>query len=208
MPTSSPPFSPRQASRSRLFKEYKEVLREATADSEIRLICDENNIYKWAAYIKGPDDTPYVNGSFQLSLSVPEQYPLVPPTVKFVTRIFHPNVHFKVQVASCLLEKTPQGSQCSLNLGVSCSSSPPLLLFIFPLFLPFYTHFPPSPLPLPLSPSPFSLDTRRSVWTSLKAARSPAWMHQSVCQTHCTVLELPIPAVIVQYCTLLACSRR
>jgi len=26
---------------------------------------------------------------------VPEQYPLVPPAVRYRTRIFHPNVHFK-----------------------------------------------------------------------------------------------------------------
>ena len=26
---------------------------------------------------------------------MPEQYPLVPPAVRFATRVFHPNVHFK-----------------------------------------------------------------------------------------------------------------
>ena len=29
-------------------------------------------------------------------LKVPEQYPLVAPNVRFKTKIFHPNVHFKV----------------------------------------------------------------------------------------------------------------
>jgi ubiquitin-protein ligase len=29
-------------------------------------------------------------------MNVPEQYPLVPPSVRFRTKIFHPNVHFKV----------------------------------------------------------------------------------------------------------------
>lgn len=27
---------------------------------------------------------------------MPEQYPLVPPAVRFKTKIFHPNVHFRV----------------------------------------------------------------------------------------------------------------
>lgn len=31
-----------------------------------------------------------------MTLSVPEQYPLVPPAVRFKTKVFHPNVHFKV----------------------------------------------------------------------------------------------------------------
>eukprot|EP00850_Spirogloea_muscicola_P010775 SM000064S19797 [mRNA] locus=s64:538478:539601:+ [translate_table: standard] len=69
-----------QASKSRLFKEYKEVQRESTPDSDVRL---------------GPGDTPYAGGVFQLSLAVPEQYPLVPPQARFVTKVFHPNVHFK-----------------------------------------------------------------------------------------------------------------
>uniref|UniRef100_A0A166HW31 UBC core domain-containing protein n=1 Tax=Daucus carota subsp. sativus TaxID=79200 RepID=A0A166HW31_DAUCS len=71
-----------QASRARLFKEYKEVQREKSADPDIQLVCDDSNIFKWTALIK-------------LAFSVPEQYPLQPPQVRFLTKIFHPNVHFK-----------------------------------------------------------------------------------------------------------------
>ncbi|MCD7469520.1 hypothetical protein HAX54_008621 [Datura stramonium] len=84
-----------QASRARLFKEYKEVQREKTADPDIQLVCDDSNIFKWTALIKGPSETPYDGGVFQLAFSVPEQYPLQPPQVRFLTKIFHPNVHFK-----------------------------------------------------------------------------------------------------------------
>lgn len=84
-----------QASRARLFKEYKEVQRDKSGDSDIKLSCDDTNIFKWTALIKGPSETPYQEGVFQLAMTVPEQYPLVPPQVRFVTKIFHPNVHFK-----------------------------------------------------------------------------------------------------------------
>eukprot|EP00252_Welwitschia_mirabilis_P005786 TRINITY_DN1637_c0_g1_i1.p1 TRINITY_DN1637_c0_g1~~TRINITY_DN1637_c0_g1_i1.p1 ORF type:complete len:162 (-),score=23.86 TRINITY_DN1637_c0_g1_i1:208-693(-) len=84
-----------QQSRARLFKEYKEVQRDKSADPDIKLSCDENNIFRWTALIKGPTDTPYQEGAFQLSINIPEQYPLVPPQVRFITKIFHPNVHFK-----------------------------------------------------------------------------------------------------------------
>lgn len=47
-------------------------------------------------FIQGPSETPYEGGVFQLAFSVPEQYPLQPPQVRFLTKIFHPNVHFKV----------------------------------------------------------------------------------------------------------------
>jgi len=46
--------------------------------------------------VQGPADTPFKGGTFELLLNVPEQYPLAPPSVRYRTKIFHPNVHFKV----------------------------------------------------------------------------------------------------------------
>ncbi|KAE9448896.1 hypothetical protein C3L33_19193, partial [Rhododendron williamsianum] len=101
-----------QASRARLFKEYKEVQREKTADPDIQLVCDDSNIFKWNALVKGPSETPYEGGIFQLAFSVPEQYPLQPPQVRFLTKIFHPNVHFKVIVHSFLSFSFQTGEIC------------------------------------------------------------------------------------------------
>ncbi|MED6112531.1 hypothetical protein PIB30_062528 [Stylosanthes scabra] len=94
-----------QASRARLFKEYKEVQREKSADPDIQLVCDDSNIFKWTALIKGPSETPFEGGVFQLAFSVPEQYPLQPPQVRFLTKIFHPNVHFKEYVTYLNLDE-------------------------------------------------------------------------------------------------------
>ncbi|KAK8553527.1 hypothetical protein V6N13_062329 [Hibiscus sabdariffa] len=80
-----------QASRTRLFKGYKEVQRAKAADPDIQLVCDDSNIFKWTAVIK----TPYEGGVFQLAFAVPEQQPLQPPQVRFLTKVFHPNVHFR-----------------------------------------------------------------------------------------------------------------
>mmetsp|Transcript_12224 Transcript_12224/g.14609 ORF Transcript_12224/g.14609 Transcript_12224/m.14609 type:complete len:153 (+) Transcript_12224:275-733(+) len=81
-------------SRTRLFKELKEAQRNAK-ETDVELYPDDNNIFRWTAYLHGPADTPFAKGRFQLAISIPETYPLVPPTVRFVTKIFHPNVHFK-----------------------------------------------------------------------------------------------------------------
>ena len=35
---------------------------------------------------QGPSGTPYEGGTFQVSVNVPQQYPLTPPQVKFVTK--------------------------------------------------------------------------------------------------------------------------
>ncbi|KAK3261431.1 E2 ubiquitin-protein ligase peroxin 4 [Cymbomonas tetramitiformis] len=81
-------------SRTRLFKEFKEVQRECK-DSDLNLYPLDTNIFRWTAWLKGPEDTPFSKGRFELAISVPDAYPLVPPTVRFVTKVFHPNVHFK-----------------------------------------------------------------------------------------------------------------
>lgn len=48
---------------------------------------------KWNAVIIGPNDTPYEDGTFRLVLQFDEQYPNKPPSVKFLSPMFHPNVY-------------------------------------------------------------------------------------------------------------------
>ena len=67
----------------------------SASDPDIYLIPDSDNILHWTALLRGPDDTPYQGGIFQLDIRCGTDYPLAPPTIEFVTKIFHPNVHFK-----------------------------------------------------------------------------------------------------------------
>ncbi|KAL3896065.1 MAG: hypothetical protein SGPRY_013357 [Prymnesium sp.] len=77
---------------SRLLKEYRE-LKSSERDLEIDLqLVDESDIFVWKAFLQGPRDTPYVGGTFELSVQCPSTYPLSPPKVTFLTKIFHPNV--------------------------------------------------------------------------------------------------------------------
>lgn len=46
----------------------------------------------WQASITGPQDSPYEGGQFLLFVQIPSNYPMKPPLVKFITKIFHPNV--------------------------------------------------------------------------------------------------------------------
>ena len=38
-----------------------------------------------------PHDTPFEDGTFKLTISFTEEYPNKPPTVRFVSKMFHPN---------------------------------------------------------------------------------------------------------------------
>eukprot|EP00754_Rhynchopus_humris_P049183 Rhum_TRINITY_DN8245_c1_g1::Rhum_TRINITY_DN8245_c1_g1_i1::g.26912::m.26912/K10689/PEX4; peroxin-4 len=53
-----------------------------------------DRLRKWTALIKGPDDTPFEGGVFEVEIKVPVEYPMVPLQAKFVTKVFHPNVQF------------------------------------------------------------------------------------------------------------------
>jgi len=52
----------------------------------------DKNIYEWLATIVGPADTPYSNGVFQLKIDFSEKYPFKPPKIRFITKIYHPNI--------------------------------------------------------------------------------------------------------------------
>jgi ubiquitin-conjugating enzyme (huntingtin interacting protein 2) len=36
--------------------------------------------------LKGPDDTPYAGGIFEVDIVIPAEYPFSPPKMKFITK--------------------------------------------------------------------------------------------------------------------------
>ncbi|KAL0490211.1 PEX4 [Acrasis kona] len=82
----------------RLLREYKEIQKQRLNSKEVQdlwLVPEESNIHNWHAKFIGPADTPYEGGVFEIRLTVPQQYPIMPPKAVFLTNVFHPNVHFK-----------------------------------------------------------------------------------------------------------------
>jgi len=61
------------------------------------------------ALIEGPKGTPYFGGEFRLSISIPSNYPNVPPVIKFKTSIYHPNIDKSGRICLDSLKSEPQG---------------------------------------------------------------------------------------------------
>jgi ubiquitin-protein ligase len=40
----------------------------------------------------GPEGSPFEGGVFKLELFLPEEYPMSAPKVRFMTKIYHPNI--------------------------------------------------------------------------------------------------------------------
>ncbi|KAK4749627.1 hypothetical protein SAY87_027076 [Trapa incisa] len=77
--------------RKRLMRDFKRLQQDPPAG--ISGAPQDNNIMHWNAVIFGPDDTPWDGGTFKLTLQFIEDYPNKPPTVRFVSRMFHPNIY-------------------------------------------------------------------------------------------------------------------
>ncbi|RYY84235.1 hypothetical protein EON63_09685 [archaeon] len=89
---------------------HKEASQAAAQSDESVVLKPKDNIFEWEATIRGPSDSFYEGYSFDLIIHVPTEYPMIPPVIKFKTKIFHPNVLFEVQrfgsLAKLLLPRT------------------------------------------------------------------------------------------------------
>ncbi|ELU42822.1 ubiquitin-conjugating enzyme E2 2 [Rhizoctonia solani AG-1 IA] len=77
--------------RRRLIRDFKRLSSDPP-DGISGAPCPDN-IMLWNAVIFGPADTPFEDGTFKLILTFDESYPNKPPQVKFLSKMFHPNVY-------------------------------------------------------------------------------------------------------------------
>ncbi|XP_015768017.1 PREDICTED: ubiquitin-conjugating enzyme E2 N-like [Acropora digitifera] len=74
----------------RITKETQRLLAEPVPG--IHAVPSEQNARYFKVQIEGPSQSPYENGIFHLELFLPEEYPMAAPKVRFMTKIYHPNI--------------------------------------------------------------------------------------------------------------------
>jgi ubiquitin-conjugating enzyme E2 N len=79
----------RNLSDRRLCFEVSRALKNPPPGISIQV--DPENIHLVKAAIQGPESTPFAGGIFRFEIFFPSDYPMFPPKVRCLTRIFHPN---------------------------------------------------------------------------------------------------------------------
>lgn len=71
-------------------KELKEIDSDKASGVTAEIVND--NLQHLIGSVPGPKDTPYEGGLFRVDIQLDAQYPFAPPKMRFMTRVWHPNV--------------------------------------------------------------------------------------------------------------------
>jgi ubiquitin-conjugating enzyme E2 D/E len=79
---------------SRLAKKLQEEFALYAEDESLKFTIDtvDDDVTNLRVSLSGPEESPYADGLFFLSLTVPATYPSTAPSIKFETKIYHPNI--------------------------------------------------------------------------------------------------------------------
>jgi len=75
-----------------LAKEFKSLEEEPVEGFVVKLV-DPNDLFEWQVAIFGPPETLYQGGYFKANMKFPADYPYSPPSIRFLTSVWHPNVY-------------------------------------------------------------------------------------------------------------------
>jgi ubiquitin-protein ligase len=74
----------------RLLQEYRALTNNPPEGITAGPVSEDDLLY-WEALIQGPEGTPFEGGVFPAELKFPKDYPLAPPTMRFLGEVWHPN---------------------------------------------------------------------------------------------------------------------
>jgi len=86
----------------RIKKELIRLMNNNTPDFIFKI--NPENLRHIYVDMKGPNNTCYSDGIFKLELFIPKGYPFDPLKVRFLTKIYHPNIDFLGRICLDILK--------------------------------------------------------------------------------------------------------
>ncbi|RMD42875.1 hypothetical protein DV735_g2299, partial [Chaetothyriales sp. CBS 134920] len=74
----------------RVVKELADIRSDSLSHIKVEPVGD--SVSKLVGQFQGPPGTPYEGGTFDVDIQIPNEYPFKPPVMKFITKLWHPNV--------------------------------------------------------------------------------------------------------------------
>ncbi|BES91763.1 unnamed protein product [Nesidiocoris tenuis] len=93
---------PKASAIKALSVEYTGLVQEPLEGFQVKLAREEN-MFEWDIVIFGPPETLYQGGYFKAKMRFPQDYPFSPPTLKFTTKLWHPNIYDNGDVCISIL---------------------------------------------------------------------------------------------------------
>lgn len=87
-----------------------------------QVILNPDNQYDIQIIINGPIDSPYAKGKFKLKFQMNNSYPFDPPKVKFVNKIYHPNIDTDGNICLDIIKLNWNPIQTILSIVISIIS--------------------------------------------------------------------------------------
>ncbi|XP_075908821.1 ubiquitin-conjugating enzyme E2 R2-like [Petromyzon marinus] len=97
------PRGPGSSSQKALLRELKGVQQDEPMEGFAITLVDEADLYVWEVAIFGPPNTLYEGGYFKAQMKFPKDYPYSPPTFRFLTKMWHPNIYENGDVCISIL---------------------------------------------------------------------------------------------------------
>lgn len=91
--SSSKQYTPNMTSNC--LRRVQKELGDIAKDTESQIFAEPGSAHDLThlrATFPGPRDTPYEGGTFIVDVAIPNEYPFKPPVMKFITKLWHPNV--------------------------------------------------------------------------------------------------------------------
>ncbi len=98
----------------RLTKEIADIHTDTVSNISIKMVektePDPHNLIlaQLEGSFKGPPGTPYEGGTYNIEIKILKDYPFHPPKMRFITKVWHPNISSQT-VSAIALNKSFRG---------------------------------------------------------------------------------------------------